>query len=605
MSRTHRNRAYVRAGALLAAAAIAVLGLAARPLMAQQRIVAVGDVHGAYESFVAVLRAARLVDGELRWSGGDARLVVLGDVLDRGAGSRAALDLIMKLQREAAEAGGGAELVLGNHEVMNLVGDLRYVVPGEFAAYAADEPVRDRDAAWSRFRSQFAGDERSAREEFAARFPPGFFGHRTAFTPRGRYGAWLLERPVLVVLGQSAFVHGGLPAAIAGKTPEAVSAEHRAALRAYLAAVDTLTRAGVLYPENDIVERARRVARFVNESTLPASDPLLQAAALVRDFASSPLLGADAAFWYRGTAACSPAIERGRLAALLRGLGADRVVIGHTPTPAGRVLTRFAGSAIRADTGAVFGGEAAAVVLDAGNVSVIYAANATPVAPTEQQRAVGVRVAEVGDDALEQLLSRAAALTRTPRADGTELWQLDLAGSAATAIFRPALRRGVLPEVAAYRLDRLLDLELVPVTVRRELDGRVGSLTLDASALPSETQRRSEGTADSWCPLLDQFNAMYAFDVLAGSSGRSQQAMRYRREDGALTLTDNGSLFGTNASGPPYLEDVSIAVPPHLATRLASLTEAALAESLGDVLDARRRRAILERRDRLLKSTSP
>ena len=52
------------------------------------RIVAVGDVHGAYAEFTALLASAGLVDAALDWSGGDARLVVLGDVLDRGGESR-------------------------------------------------------------------------------------------------------------------------------------------------------------------------------------------------------------------------------------------------------------------------------------------------------------------------------------------------------------------------------------------------------------------------------------------------------------------------------------------------------------------------------------
>ena len=57
----------------------------------------------------------------------------------------------MRLREQAARAGGDAQLVLGNHEVMNLVGDLRYVTAEEFAAYRADEPPEQRDAAWQRF----------------------------------------------------------------------------------------------------------------------------------------------------------------------------------------------------------------------------------------------------------------------------------------------------------------------------------------------------------------------------------------------------------------------------------------------------------------------
>src|SRR5688500_18647933 len=57
-------------------------------LQTSERIVAVADVHGAHDRFVSILRAAGLIDGRERWSGGRAILVQTGDVLDRGADSR-------------------------------------------------------------------------------------------------------------------------------------------------------------------------------------------------------------------------------------------------------------------------------------------------------------------------------------------------------------------------------------------------------------------------------------------------------------------------------------------------------------------------------------
>jgi hypothetical protein len=53
--------------------------------------------------------------------------VVLGDVFDRGPNHLEILWLLYELESEAAKAGGGVHLVLGNHEVMDLNGDLRYL----------------------------------------------------------------------------------------------------------------------------------------------------------------------------------------------------------------------------------------------------------------------------------------------------------------------------------------------------------------------------------------------------------------------------------------------------------------------------------------------
>ena len=80
-------------------------GTAPCDIRTSERIVAVGDVHGAYDRFVDILRAAGLVDGRARWSGGRAILVQTGDVLDRGGDSRRVLDLLRRLERDAAARG--------------------------------------------------------------------------------------------------------------------------------------------------------------------------------------------------------------------------------------------------------------------------------------------------------------------------------------------------------------------------------------------------------------------------------------------------------------------------------------------------------------------
>src|SRR5882724_2110009 len=99
------------------------------------RVVAIGDVHGAYDRFVEILRAASLVDDKGKWAGGRAHLVQLGDVVDRGPDSAKALDLIDRLQKDASRAGGAVHMLLGNHEVMRMLGDLRYTMPGEYEAF--------------------------------------------------------------------------------------------------------------------------------------------------------------------------------------------------------------------------------------------------------------------------------------------------------------------------------------------------------------------------------------------------------------------------------------------------------------------------------------
>ena len=69
----------------------------------------------------------------------NATLVQMGDVVDRGPDSLKIIHDLMKLQREAPKRGGQVIVVLGNHEAMMMTDDMRYVHPGEYAAFADRE----------------------------------------------------------------------------------------------------------------------------------------------------------------------------------------------------------------------------------------------------------------------------------------------------------------------------------------------------------------------------------------------------------------------------------------------------------------------------------
>ena len=177
-----------------------------------RRVVAFADVHGAYDQLVALLHSQGIVDGALRWSGADTQLVSLGDLVDRGPASRRVLDLLMRLEGEARAAGGAVHVLLGNHEVMNIVGDLRYVSAEEYAAFAGPEDDALREAAWKgRIEREPAAD----RAAFDARYPGGLVRAPPGLLAGGRYGAWLLSRPFVLVVNDTAFTHGGLPPRVA------------------------------------------------------------------------------------------------------------------------------------------------------------------------------------------------------------------------------------------------------------------------------------------------------------------------------------------------------------------------------------------------------
>ena len=130
---------------LLFAFAAIIAPADARAEPAPQRIVAIGDLHGDHDAWRAIARAAGLINAKGKWSGGNATLVQMGDVVDRGPDSLKIIRDLMSLQREAPKRGGKVIVLLGNHEAMMMTGDMRYVHPGEFAAFTTRDSRARRE----------------------------------------------------------------------------------------------------------------------------------------------------------------------------------------------------------------------------------------------------------------------------------------------------------------------------------------------------------------------------------------------------------------------------------------------------------------------------
>ncbi len=147
-------------------------------LRADVPVFVMADTHGQYEIATQLLEKHGVIDAALKWQFGKGRLVVLGDVFDRGPYSSEILWLLYKLEAEAAAAGGRVYFVLGNHECMELLGDLRYVHPRYFE---------------------------TAKVLGAASYAE-LWGRDTLL------GQWLRAKPAVLKLGRTLFVHGGLSA---------------------------------------------------------------------------------------------------------------------------------------------------------------------------------------------------------------------------------------------------------------------------------------------------------------------------------------------------------------------------------------------------------
>ncbi|MCX6628163.1 MAG: metallophosphoesterase [Candidatus Solibacter sp.] len=305
--------------------------VAAARLMAGQaewtgvaRVVAVGDVHGDYGGFVEVLRSAGVIDQKERWTGGKTHLVQVGDVLDRGAGSRKAMDLLINLEKQAAKAGGRVHALIGNHEAMNRYGDLRYTTPGEFAAFRTGDSEQIRAAFWAQ--ESKGADDDAARKNWEAEHPLGWFEHRFGFGPKGTYGKWIRSHLTVVKINDTLYLHGGI-------SPRYASV-----------------------PWTRINEM---VAAELNDLTT------------IKE--GSPVTAEDGPLWYRGMAQDEGADISAHVDQVLATQGVKRVVIGHTPT-GGAIVPRFGGKVIVIDAGltAVYGGNRAALLLEGDSAYAIH-----------------------------------------------------------------------------------------------------------------------------------------------------------------------------------------------------------------------------------------
>ena len=210
--------------ALIAMAALFAILPAAASARPQQRIVAVGDLHGDYAAWLNIARAAGIIDAAGHWAGGRTTLVQLGDILDREPDSLKIVRSLQQLQKEAPRTDGRVVVVLGNHEAMNLLGDFRYTTPGEFAAFAGPDSAAVRDRIYDQDRTTIEAAARASnpaltpqqiRAAWMTEHPLGWVEHKIAWGPSGELGRWAARNRAVVKIDGTLFVHGGLSAEFA------------------------------------------------------------------------------------------------------------------------------------------------------------------------------------------------------------------------------------------------------------------------------------------------------------------------------------------------------------------------------------------------------
>lgn len=333
--------------ALAALLAVTVLVPAQAARMAAARVVAIGDVHGAADSFAAILTRAGLIDAQQRWTGGNTVLVQTGDMTDRGAGMRAALDLLMALEQQAPKSRGRVIPLLGNHEVMNMVGEMRDVTPEIFATFGGEAAMRE------------------------------------AFGPQGHYGKWLRRKSVVGQVDDTVFMHAGINPAFSEVSVRAINTRAQREIRAWDDGVDWLRQHGLVTgvpPALEAVKAAQaELEKMVASPTRDDPETRADIAQLVPliDLGASSLFNPEGPLWFRGFATWTDEEGAPQITAILDKLRAKRLVTGHTVQPERRITERFGGRLFLIDTGMLGGrffpsGRASALEITGDTTRALY-----------------------------------------------------------------------------------------------------------------------------------------------------------------------------------------------------------------------------------------
>lgn len=597
-------------------AAIALAGAAALPAAAGEvncsRIVALGDLHGGIDAAQAILQHTGMMDAAGAWTGADACLVQMGDMVDRGPRSREVLDLFLRLEEQAPSR---VHVVLANHEALVFTGDLRYVDPGEFLAFRDEETATERDAAYARWSADENAVGRGGnREEFDRAFAPGYFAFRRAFAPDGKYGADILSRPVAVRLGRTLFVHGGMTPESAAVGIDALTARAHAELLDYAALIRRLSEAGWFSPWAPPQQALPAAGERLK--TPDGMEPeLREAATRFVALKDAMFIDPNSPMWTRELATADEGVTRPRLDQVLRALDVDRIVVGHTTTADldFRISPRFDGNVVLIDTGMgpAYGGRPSALEIVGETARAVYLDGERP-----------LPLPAIPDAVWEDVLAHGRIVSSEAIGSGvTKPYKvmLEHGGRQFKAAFKSVdvrkmdMTRGAGGkrelgfrdyhgyDQAAYVLDRRIGLGMVAPAMVREALEREGVMVAWISGAIDETERLER----RWVPpdpatYQHERGLMQLFDALIANVDRNQGNILTTVADGRVHLIDHTRAFRRGTDLPAeYLKQTS-ALSRALYNNLRSLTASELQGLLGKWVERPAIDDLLVRRDRIV-----
>jgi hypothetical protein len=349
---------------VLVSAVEAWAGPASAPASPPETVVAIGDVHNNFDGFVAILQRAGLTDQQNHWTGGKTTFVQVGDLLDRGPKPREVMDLMMALEKEAPQAGGRVVSLLGNHEVMNMMGDLRYVTLANYASFADGNSEKRQKSAYEDYRKWKDGDASLFPElaqpmelteaEWMARHPAGFVEQREALGPKGQYGKWLRGHVAVAEIDGIIFLHGGISPELAKTKVDAINNRIHDEIKAFDESKEYLQNENLILPFFNLQEIYNVLRAEVTVELKSHAPANTERQAKIQEFLKHDgwfSVRVDGPVWFRGYDQWNDEEGATQISKILEGSKATHIVVGHTVQKGGRIRPRFGNKVFLIDTG--------------------------------------------------------------------------------------------------------------------------------------------------------------------------------------------------------------------------------------------------------------
>lgn len=548
----------------------------------------VSDINGDLSRLETSLKTIGLIDSDGNWIGEDAHFISLGDIInadyDKQPSTRKIIDLLMKLQVQAEQQGGKVHVLLGDREI--------YQLQGHWGTLTAKRI-----------------------EQFSDLYPQlnGISAYQQAFSLTGQYGKWLAGLPFVIKVNDQLFTHGGISKWIEHSELNTLNTSLKAELISNINAWHSLSKKDSLTYNTAISERLTTVNALAESSNKTAFLSSQDSLAITR---MGPAM-------YHGNQLCHPYFEKDLLREKLSNWKASRLWIGHSMASDNNVKKRFTNRLMLIDTSNI----------NTSTEGNSWVAKLTPDGEThfidgvtgENTRAVDINnrqlknVYHMNVKEIEDFLRTATITKKESTKEGrTKPFKITLErdGKILHGIFKykdshPFAHQGNWSrsknysdryqyEVVAYKLDRLLGIGLVPITVLRKIDGKSGIIQLWIDGLVSQLQfNEKQMDFTGYCDPKDQMNMMNAFDYLILNTDRNQTNILYSKKDWQVWFIDHSKSFGTSKRRQRALKKYDIKASPTFKKALQLLNNKNLSE-FKPWLHRKQIQSLLMRRDNIL-----